>query len=123
MSTPAICEATRRDGQPCKTPVLGDGRYCFGHDPALAERRAAGSRKGGYRRANALRLTKLMAADIRPIFDLVVDACRQTYAGDMDPKVLSALAAGISAACKAYETGMVEDRLNAIGERLEAKQG
>ena len=36
--------------------------------------------------------------------------------------VLTALAAGVSAACKAYQVGVLEDRLNSIGETFGDKR-
>jgi hypothetical protein len=118
MERVATCKAERKDGSPCQSQILLPSGLCHLHDPDRQDSVQAARAVGGQHRANAHRLRRLMAADIRPVFDLIVEATRRTYDGELDPKVLSALAAGVSAACKAYETGMVEDRLNAIGERL-----
>ena len=41
------CQATKRDGQPCTLPAQGSAGLCWAHDPANAEKRKSGQRKGG----------------------------------------------------------------------------
>jgi hypothetical protein len=36
MSRPT-CEATRKDGEPCRAPALPDSLLCWSHDPRQAE--------------------------------------------------------------------------------------
>jgi len=41
------CAATTKAGQPCPTPALKGDTYCWTHSPRLAEKRRAGSARGG----------------------------------------------------------------------------
>ena len=41
------CQATKRDGTPCTLPAQGKAGLCWAHDPANAEKRKSGQRKGG----------------------------------------------------------------------------
>src|SRR5262249_2949204 len=63
------CAALRKDGTPCTVQVLGDASYCWAHDPALAEQRAAKRRLGGQNRANAKRLAKLLPPRLLPVWE------------------------------------------------------
>jgi hypothetical protein len=46
-SSSARCTQIRPNGRPCKARALPAGPYCVFHDPALADKVAAGRRKGG----------------------------------------------------------------------------
>ena len=41
------CGATKRDGSPCSLPAQGSNGLCWAHDPANADVRRKGARKGG----------------------------------------------------------------------------
>jgi hypothetical protein len=43
----AQCEHRRPDGTRCRAPAVRGSDRCFAHDPATAERTAAGRRQGG----------------------------------------------------------------------------
>lgn len=63
-----VCRATKRNGEPCKTPATGSNGYCWAHDPANAEKRRrtasrAGSSKGGGEIAELRAQLKRLAAD------------------------------------------------------------
>jgi hypothetical protein len=49
-----ICEATRKDGQPCQAASLPGSGWCWSHDPAQQEI-AAEARRDGARKGNKLR--------------------------------------------------------------------
>lgn len=50
VSTGKLCKAKTKKGEPCAGFAVGDGDYCFVHDPARAAERAAARRKGGQAR-------------------------------------------------------------------------
>lgn len=49
-TSPKVCIATKKNGQPCATYALADSDFCFAHDPAQAAARAAARRAGGHAR-------------------------------------------------------------------------
>ena len=41
------CTATKRNGDPCTLPVVGQSGLCWAHDPKNAEKRRRGQSRGG----------------------------------------------------------------------------
>ena len=114
----ATCTATKRDGTPCTTPVVGDGRYCFGHDPALAAKRAEARRRGGQNRSRQRRLQRLLPETLKPVVVLLLEAIEEVHRGELAPAQASAIAALSGALVRVYTAGQLEERLAA----LEAQQ-
>src|SRR5215207_2224217 len=99
------CEATRRDGQPCRTPVVSGGRWCFGHSPELADKREQARRRGGKNRSNAARLSKLMPARLIPVFARLEEALAAVLAGTLDPRQATSAAAVARAMAAILQAG------------------
>lgn len=110
MST---CTATRRNGTPCQGHARG-GEYCFAHDPALQEKRRAGSAAGGRNRATAQRIDRLTPAGLRPVLDKLFAALDGLEDGSVDPKVGAAMASVSSAIVRVYETTELAARLKSL---------
>ena len=113
---PQTCSATRKDGGPCETQIVGDAPLCFGHDPAMRERRLAASRTGGENRSTAKRLSKLLPARLVPVFALLEEALSATLAGTLDPRQATAAAARARAMATVLSAGEVEERLRKLEE-------
>jgi len=114
----ATCSAPKRDGTPCTTPVVGDGRKCWAHDPAMAEKRAEKRRLGGQNRSTAKRLSKIMPVRLVPVWDQLEQALADVLSGDLDPRQATAAAAVARALAVILQAGEVEERIRA----LEAQQ-
>jgi hypothetical protein len=56
------CLAIAKSGVRCKTSVVAGSQYCYLHDPAMAERRREGARRGGANRSNKARALKHIPA-------------------------------------------------------------
>jgi hypothetical protein len=112
----ATCEATRRDGEPCQTQVIGDGRFCFAHSPDLAAKRAEAARRGGTNRANRVRLAKIMPLRLVPVWEQLEQALAAVLDGSLDPKQASAAAAVARALVAVQQAGEVEERLRKLEE-------
>jgi hypothetical protein len=108
------CAATRKDGQPCTVRVLGTGRFCWAHDPAQADHRAAVRAKGGRNRAHAARVERLVPGTLRPVLALLLEALDETRRGELDAKTAGALAALAGAICRVYQAGTLEERLQVL---------
>src|SRR5919112_927375 len=76
----AVCEGTKRDGEPCTMPAAKGSDYCYLHDPdpAVAERRSRNAS-----RAATLGNSKI-GAEIRSTRLLVRDIVELTVSGDLD---------------------------------------
>jgi len=111
------CAGTRKDGTPCGAAVMGDGDYCFAHDPARADQRDRARRKGGANSATRHRLDRLVPATLRTMIADLLDAMGDVRAGTLDPRQASALAALGGVVTRAYSVGVLESRIEALEEQ------
>lgn len=89
-------------------------RYCFAHDPAMAERRAEGRRQGGAGKANTARARKhLRASALEPadVHGLLSGAMVKVATGHMEPGVGTALASMAKALVSIHETTLLTQRI------------
>lgn len=116
------CQATRRDGRPCGSVIVLPSGRCPMHDPNRQAQIRTARATGGRNKSRAARAQKLIPNTLRPIFDLIGEALRQTYAGEMDPRVLTALAAGVSAIVKIYSSVTVEQQIADLQDQVDRLQ-
>jgi hypothetical protein len=117
MAHEGTCAATRRDGQACTAGVVGNGRWCFAHDPALQGKREQARRRGGENRATSRRLQKLLPARLVPVFAQLAVALAETHAGTLDYKQAQAMAAVARAMAAVLQVGELEARVRELEER------
>lgn len=113
-SEPKRCAGTRNDGTGCTANVMGNGDFCFAHDPTKAAQRQAARVKGGANSATRARLDRLVPATLRPMIGDLLTALEEVHAGTLDPRRASAMAALAGAITKAYGVGVLEDRVAAL---------
>ena len=116
---PIVCQATRRDGRPCKTPVVADSCLCFAHNPDLAAKRTEARRQGGRNKARINRVQRLVPASLKPTIAVLFTALEEVHTGGLDPKQGQAMAALAGAIARLYSVGVLEERIAA----LEARSG
>jgi hypothetical protein len=116
-ATPKQCQATRKDGSPCRAPAVADG-LCFAHRGGEAA--AAARSRGGHGRSKVARAAKRMPERLRPAADLIAQALDETYSGKLEPRQASAMAALAGALVKLVTVGEVEERLAQLEARLGA---
>jgi len=109
-----LCQATRRDGNPCTAPATRDEKWCVGHDPNLEEIRQAARAKGGRHTSNAERAAKLLPARLRPLVDKLEEAINQVHAGTLAPAKGTAMAALSNALVRVFQCGELEERLRRL---------
>ena len=120
------CSATRRDGTACRSPAhtIGPDGRCWAHSPARRAERAAARAKGGARKSNAARLSKLVPATLRPVLATLLAALDEVHGGGAGPTITpaqaSAMASLAGAIVKVYGIGHLEERLAALEGRLNA---
>jgi hypothetical protein len=122
-SDPKRCAGTKKDGTPCTAPVMGEGAYCFAHDPARAGERERAREKGGANSATRARIERLVPSTLRPTIGKLIDALDEVHDGKLDPKVANAMAALAGAIVRAYNIGVVEQRLEALEQAQQGQHG
>ena len=111
------CAGTRKDGTPCAAAVMGTGDFCFAHDDTRATERDRARRRGGTNSATRYRLDRLVPATLRPMIGSLLAALDEVHAGTLDPKQASAMAALAGAITRAYQVGILEERVQALEEQ------
>jgi hypothetical protein len=105
-----ICQADRKDGQPCRAPALASGQ-CWAHDPSRAEiaarARAEGAAKGGRLRAIHGRRKRLdtPAAVVAFLSGLVYDVAE----GRREAEIAKTLAYALNVQLKALDLARHSD--------------
>ncbi len=113
------CKATNASGQPCAAHVRDGDDYCRWHDPTRADDRREWRRKGGKGKSNLARLKKTWEADSEQLSasalcGLLSAAMLKVYAGELEPRVLSALSGGAKALLAVQQADQLEARLAAL---------
>ena len=112
--TLARCRGTTRDGKPCAAKPRPGTDLCPWHDPAMTERRAAWSAKGGRQSSNAARARKTLPAGCMTPSELqgfVGTVMRGTLAGRVEPNVAQAIGALARTMTALYPAAEFEQRL------------
>jgi len=117
------CPAINRDGSPCGGTVLPGAAWCVFHDPARAEQRREGARRGGQAKSNAARARKalpagaLTAEEIRAHLGIVfIDVIE----GKTEPNVGTAAATIARALLDVAKVAEVEHQVSQLRRDLAA---
>ncbi len=115
------CSTVKRDGTNCGGIPLASG-LCWAHDPAVRDRADAARRKGGENKANARRAAKHIPADMKALASQLMEAITECYAGDLEPRRLTAMGTAAGAIVRIHETAELEGRLEELERRAEVGQ-
>lgn len=115
------CPTITKAGTRCGNRVRPGSDFCFSHDPALADVRAAGRYKGGKGKANAVRARKAIPTTLRDVSDVLLQAIRDVESGELDTSKATALATLSRAYVAVYEAGLVEAKIKELEDRIGAK--
>ena len=99
------CQATRKDGTPCRATAVLNG-HCIGH----REGSVLARKKGGLGRSTANRLDKYLPPRLRDAADLIKRTMHEVYQGDMETRQGHAIAALATALVKVMLTAEVQER-------------
>ncbi len=119
---PKRCAGTRRDGTPCAAAVMGPGSLCYAHDPLRSVERDQARRKGGRNSATSARIDRLVPSTLRGMIGNLLNALDEVHRGDLDPRQASAMAALAGAVTRAYTTGVLESRIEALEQQQQEGQ-
>ena len=109
------CVAVKADGTRCTAPAVFNG-FCVGHMAGSNENRA----KGGKNRATKARMDKKLPLRIRHIVILLEKALIEVHERQISTQQGSAMASLGGAIVKAYESGILEERLTALEKKIGA---
>lgn len=107
------CAALKKDGTPCQGYATRNG-LCVGHQPNSNEAR----RKGGLNSAKKVRADKLLPLRLRPILEALEKAMAEVHEGTLDHRKGAAMASIANAITKVYESGVMEERLKSLEDRI-----
>lgn len=111
------CAATRRDGQPCRAPVLDGDTHCFAHSPTKRAARDAARQKGGHNSAALARLHRLAPPALVPVWDELLEALGEVHKGTLPASRGLAMAGIARALCAVLQVAELEERLRAVEGR------
>ncbi len=113
------CERVKPNGERCRAPALPDRALCWAHDPEYRAKAEAARRAGGQNSSTAARAGKYLSRELRGLADTLLTAIDQVHEGKLDPKRLTAMAAGASAVVRLHEVGELRLEVREIRERLD----
>jgi hypothetical protein len=118
MTSTRRCAGIRADGQPCEARPLRDSRFCFFHDPELAEDRANAQHLGRSRRRRDVSLATVYEftslATTEGMWRLLDIAAFDTLALDNSVARNRALGAFVQTALRTREQTELEERIAAL---------
>ena len=121
-----LCKARKNDNSECEAAASESG-YCFAHDPARGQERAAARRKGGQAtRAASLGNKEALPTSVRTVGDVltVLDySLIEAIALQNSVQRGRLLVSICSGYLEAIKIGEFETRLEAIEQALAAKTG
>jgi hypothetical protein len=88
--------------------------WCWGHDPALADKRHQAYVAGGHGSSHAARAQRLLPTDRQPILTLLVAGMKEVHDGQLEPARLSAMAAAVGAITRLFGLVELEARVAAL---------
>jgi hypothetical protein len=115
----ARCNAIRRDGRRCTSPVVLGNGFCFAHDPAREEDAAAGRRAGGRGRSKTVRLQRLLSPRVAAVCDRLEPLIGELRRGEVEPRVATAMAAVARTLVQLETTAGLEERLRSLESLLQ----
>ena len=112
------CLAVKKTGLPCEGRPVLESEWCVSHHPESKEWR----KKGGRNKSNVQRAHNRMPDGLKPLVQGLLNGFDEVHSGDLEPRQLTAMAAGASALIRLAEFVLLEERLakmeDQIGDRF-----
>lgn len=114
------CKAKTKTGARCPN-AAGAAGWCFAHDPARAAERAAARRKGGHFKRAAITSEPVKITTVRDVLELVNRVIADSWPLENSPARARVLLTAAESAVKALQIGNLEERVQALEEKTNAK--
>jgi hypothetical protein len=111
-----LCAGTRKDGSPCSQTVEPPQRFCWWHDPQLAEKRSRASARGGRARPN--RALSAIKEQLQSLADAVIAGEQDRAAAAVAGQLLNIKLRCLELERRFFETDELERRI----QHLEREQ-
>ena len=111
------CTATKRNGEPCTLPAVGQQGLCWAHNPKNAEKRRRGQSRGG--RGKPSTEIRALKTQLEELAAGVLDGTVERGNAVVVNQILNTRARLIELERKVKETEELEERI----EQLEQKGG
>ena len=111
------CTQLKLDGARCGAKALLGSSFCFFHDPAAVQARAAASKRGGEHNRTAVVSAGTPDFPLNSATDaaaLLVQTINQVLRGRINPRIANAVGYLLTVQLKALEAGKTEERLTAL---------
>ncbi len=112
------CNAIRRDGRRCTSPVVLSSGFCFAHDPARRDDAIAGRRAGGRGRSTVARRRRQLSPRAAAICDRLEPLLDELRRGEIDPRVATAMASVAKTLVQLESTAGLDERLRVLESLL-----
>ena len=112
----SVCDELTQAGHPCRAPAMPGDTRCISHseDPKVKELKLASTRKGGQMSTAWKPVRREQMKRIEHVVSLLEEVTRKCAAGELPPRVTSAVAASANQLLKGLELVTMKDRLDAL---------
>jgi hypothetical protein len=109
-----------KDGKKCQAYAINNSQYCFAHDPKSVKKRAQARKKGGQNRRVIKRSQYEYQSikSVKEINQILESAINDARSLECSQSSLRTLAYLCQIALKGHEMGSLEERIDAIEQRI-----
>lgn len=128
MSEGLLCQASRKNGEPCRVRALPGQTTCFAHSDATREKREAARTLGGKHRAARVRMLAALPPELGDLYERLVrlfdDVLTNRYPARTAEVAVQVARATLDFARLAHELGEaaeLKQRLDELESRIGAR--
>lgn len=115
-----LCDGLTQAGSPCRAPAMPGDSKCINHseNPEVQELKRAATKKGGQMSTAWRPVRREHLKRIEDVVSLLEEVTRKCAAGELPPRVASAVASSSGQMFKGLEILALKDRLEALEKEV-----